>query len=454
MKLRILVLLFLAAPATASAADALLFRLYLTNGTSVVSYGEFARVGDHVVFSLLMGGGAEPRLHAATLPAASVDWTRTAAHAASTRHQWYARTRGEDDFRRLSDEVATVLNTVVMTRDRTRALEIARQARATLAEWPREHFGYRQRDVREILTVLDEAIAAIRGAAGAGSFEVSLVAEAPVIPLEPLAEAPSVREQVQQAVGVAKLTPSPSERVALYSAVLQLLRDEAAAMPSSDVTSFRLAAESAIRLEEAIDARYAEMTRRLLADAARAAGRAQISDVQRVLDRIPREDTRLGQKRPEIVQALHTSVQGQVDAARRLRLLRDQWTIRRSLYLEYQRSVGTQLLQLSRARPALEAIRSLDGPPPETLVTLQSRLRGGAERLERIVPPSDLRTTHELLIGAWRFAETAVTGRYEAARSANVTAAWGASSSAAGALMLLSRAQQEIRQLLEPPQLQ
>jgi len=39
-------------------------------------------------------------------------------------------------------------------------------------------------------------------------------------------------------------------------------------------------------------------------------------------------------------------------------------------------------------------------------------------------------------------------------RSADVNAAWGASSSAAGALMLLSRAQQELRILLEPPQLQ
>jgi len=44
-----------------------------------------------------------------------------------------------------------------------------------------------------------------------------------------------------------------------------------------------------------------------------------------------------------------------------------------------------------------------------------------------------------------------VSGRYEAARAANVTGAWEASSSAAGALLLLSRAQQELRTLLEPP---
>ena len=107
--------------------------------------------------------------------------------------------------------------------------------------------------------------------------------------------------------------------------------------------------------------------------------------------------------------------------------------------------------QLVRSQPALEAIRRLEGPTPETLVTLQSRLEGGAERLERVIPPPDLRVTHELLLGAWRFAESAVNGRYEAARAADLNAAWGASSSAAGALMLLSRAQQELRALLEPP---
>jgi hypothetical protein len=190
-----------------------------------------------------------------------------------------------------------------------------------------------------------------------------------------------------------------------------------------------------------------------MSEATRGAARARVADVQRVLDRIPREDTRLGRRRPDVVQALNAAVQSQLAAARHLRLLRDQWMIRRSLYLDYQRSVGGQLLQLVKAQPALEAIRRLDGPPPEILVTLQARLKGGAERLERIQPPMDMRATHELLLGAWRFAETAVSGRYAAARSASVNGAWEASSSAAGALLLLSRAQQEIRTILEPPRL-
>ena len=74
-----------------AAADPTFFRLYLADGTSVVSYGEFARVDDRIVFSMVLGGPNEPRLQAATLPVAAVDWDRTDRGALSTRYQWYAR---------------------------------------------------------------------------------------------------------------------------------------------------------------------------------------------------------------------------------------------------------------------------------------------------------------------------------------------------------------------------
>ena len=448
------VLLWLAMPGFAAAADAMLFRLYLTDGTSIVSYGEFARVGDRVVFSMVMGGAEQPRLHATTLPASAVDWKRTDLDAASTRYQWYARTRGERDFETLSNEVASAINAIVLSPDRPRALEMAQRARGTIAQWSRAHYGYRQQDVAEILAILDEAISDLRAASGVSSFEVALVADTtPRLSLEPAAEIPTIRQQIDQAFRVATLT-GPVERVALLQAGLQLLTEAGSAIPRAEAVALRRFAETRIQAEQAIDIRYAAMVRKLMNDAMRGAALARVVEVQRVLDRIPREDARLGSRRPEVVQALNTSVQSQLSAARHLRLLRDQWMIRRSLYVGYEQSVGAQLLQLVKSQSALEAIRRLDGPPPEQLVTLQSQLQGGAERLARIQPPSDLLVVHELLLGAWRFAETAVNGRYAAARNANVGAAWEASSSAAGALLLLSRAQQELRVLLEPPQLQ
>lgn len=320
-RIGLLALCWLAAPGVAAAAsEATLFRLFLTDGTSVVSYGEFARVDDRVVFSMVMGGRAEPRLHAATLPASAIDWARTDQHAASTRYQWYAQTRGEEDFLFLSNGVAGVLNDVLLTPDRTRALEVAQHARATLAEWPRWHYGYRQQDVREILSFLDEAISDLRAAAGMTSFDVALVATPPDTSLEPLAAMPSLREQIDQAFRVAALTERPSERVALFQDALLLLDEGGAVIPPADAAALRRIAEMGIREEQAIDAQYGDVARRLMAAANRGASRARIGDVQRVLDRIPREDERLGHRRPEIVQALYTSVQARLDAARHLQI--------------------------------------------------------------------------------------------------------------------------------------
>jgi len=173
-------------PGLASAVpDATLLRLFLTDGTSVVSYGEFSRIADRVIFSMPAGGApSEPRLQAVTLPSVLVDWPRTEQYAASARYQQYAETRGDEDFQRLSNEVADVLNEILKTRDRTQALDIATRARNTLADWPRQHLGYRQHEVAEIVSLLDEAISNLRAAAGMTMFDLSLVAMAPDTPID------------------------------------------------------------------------------------------------------------------------------------------------------------------------------------------------------------------------------------------------------------------------------
>ncbi len=448
-------LISLALPAGAGAAtDALLLRLFLNDGTTLVSYGEYARVDERVICSMIVGGSADaPRLHAATLPAGIVDWARTDRHAASARYQRYADTRGEDDFLRLNNDVAAVLNEILLTKDRARALQIADRARATLAGWPRDHYGYRQQDVQEIVALLDDAISGLRTAAGVPSFNVALVAMVPEVELEPLVPAPGIRQQIDQVFRTATLVDRASERVSLWQSALVLLNEAAGSIPARDIAAMRRRAEADIRTESAVDARYTDLARRLVTQATRAAARANSAGVERVLNRIAREDARLGRRRPEVVQALLATVQGQLDAARRLRLLHDQWTIRRSLYREYQRAVGSQLLQLVKSQPSLEAIRRLEGPPPNALMTMRARLTGGAERLNRMRIPDELRTTHDLLVGSWRFAESALNGRFDAIQTANVTTAWEASSAAAGSLMLLSRVQQEIRAFLEPPRL-
>ena len=231
------------------------------------------------------------------------------------------------------------------------------------------------------------------------------------------------------------------------------LLSEAGAM-ISDASTLKRDAESQIREEQTTDRKYASLSQKVVSQAKNYAGRAGIAQIERLMSRIPKEDAKLGGQRPEMVEALNTAVQSQLFAARRLRLQRDQWLLRQSAYREYQKSVGTSLLLLVKNQNALESIRALEGPPPDRLLALRQQLSGGAARLERMRTPEYLQSTHELLIGAWRFAENATRARYEAIEKANADAAWEASSAAAGALMMLGRAQAEIRSLLEPPRLQ
>jgi hypothetical protein len=390
-----------------------------------------------------------------SIPADTVDWARSDRYATSARYQWYASTRGEADFEQVSSDVARVLNEIAVSTDRRRALAIAEDARRVLAAWPAAHFGYRSADVNEIVTVLDEAISNLRATLGIGQFELALVASPPDVRLEPLLGMPSPREQLDQVLRVARLTARAADRVALLQAALAVLDESATTMTDDAVKALRKSLRSQLQKEAEIDARYASLSRGIMKTVTRAAEKTRIGDIERVLARLPEQDRRLGHQRPEAVEALRLSVQSQLDAARQLRLLKDRWTIRRALYRDWQRSAGVQLLRLVKERASLEAIQRLDGPPPDTLVDLKERLGGGADRLERIGigTPEELRAVNDLLVGAWRFAETAVDARYAAASAGDVKRAWEASSAAAAALIMLDRTQSEIRTLLEPPTL-
>src|SRR3981081_4918116 len=86
-----------AAAAPALGDDATLLRVFLTDGTSLVSYGEPARVGDRIIFSMPTATTPNPPLHLVNLPAARVDWDRTNRYAATARTTRYVETQAEND---------------------------------------------------------------------------------------------------------------------------------------------------------------------------------------------------------------------------------------------------------------------------------------------------------------------------------------------------------------------
>jgi hypothetical protein len=459
LRLAVLVVACVAAARPAAAADAALFRLFLTDGTFVTSYGEFARVDDRVIFSMLAGGTADaPRLHVATLPAHLIDWARTDRYAQSARAQRYAETRGDTDFSRLTSQVAGALNSIALTTDRPKALAIATDARKMLATWPRDHYGYRDAEVRGYIGVLDDAITSLSGAP-AGVFELALVADVPPIALEPVAPMPTRREQVEQALRVADLTDRAAERVAVLESALQLLAEPVVAGAAveaglSDTRALRRTIETRLRRERDVDARYAKLSREMTRTAARSVADADAADVQRLIDRLPKEDARLGAQRGEAMHALRVSLQAQLDAARQLRLLLDRWSVVRVEYRQYEKTIRPELAHLVKSRPALEEIRRVEGPSPGRLVELRNGFSGGAQRLERVPVSDALRQVHDLLVSAWRFAESAVTTRYEAVTSGSLPTATQASSSAAAALLLIGRAETSVTELLKRPTLQ
>src|SRR4051794_5606389 len=161
----------------ADAADSVLYRLFLQDGTSIISYGEFARVAGRVVLSIPLGDSAQsPTLQLISIPEASVDWQRTDRYSQAVRAKRYGETRGESDFAMLSARVTEALNQIALTPDPARRLAMAVEARGNLARWPLENFGYRATDVSQLVGMLDEGISELRVAAGPSNFCFSLVA--------------------------------------------------------------------------------------------------------------------------------------------------------------------------------------------------------------------------------------------------------------------------------------
>src|SRR3989442_330576 len=112
----------------ASAADdPTMFRVFLKDGSSLVSYGEVARVGDRVVFSMPIGSTPNAPLHLVNLAAGNVDWNRTDRYAASARTSHYIATQAEIDYAELSNQVAQTLNAVIVTTEPAKRLAIVEQ---------------------------------------------------------------------------------------------------------------------------------------------------------------------------------------------------------------------------------------------------------------------------------------------------------------------------------------
>src|SRR5580765_7101085 len=235
--------------------EAPLFRVFLKDGTTLVSYGELARVGDRVVFSMPTSVETDPpQLHLVDISSDRVDWVRTTNYAESARATRYLQTRAEADYTRLTTEIAQALNDVAVATGPAKRLAVVERARKRLAEWPPSHYNYKQADVRQMLSMLDEGIADLRAATGAEHFDLNRVATVDAPPLvEPLLPAPSHQETIEQAIAAAALTDSPAERTSLLAVAVAAIDRDAAFLPVIWAAETKATATSAITRELEID---------------------------------------------------------------------------------------------------------------------------------------------------------------------------------------------------------
>jgi hypothetical protein len=181
---------------------------------------------------------------------------------------------------------------------------------------------------------------------------------------------------------------------------------------------------------------------------------ANVRGVENLLSLVRSRDDALGNARPDDVNSLMAAIEERLDAARRLRLARDRWLMRAPDFQRYRVAINGPLDLFWQLRPALEDIKSLAGSTPYALQTIERLVAQIVKLAGDVSPPEEFVAAQALLVSAAHLAENAAAIRRDATLSGNIQRAWDASSAAAGALMLGSKARTDIRSMLRQPQLQ
>lgn len=433
------------------AASRVLFRVFLSDGRVLSSYGEWARLDDRVIFSMPTQLSREPvELHLVNIPSQRVDWPRTESYAESVRAAAYAATRGDADFAVFSSEVAKTLNEVAQIADPALRLSTAERARQKLADWPASHYGYRITEVRDALAVLDEVISQLRVSAGITRFDLSLSAPLPLPPPPPLPP-PTDAELVEQFVAAASLSETPVERMTLLQTVLRLIDRAVGLLPGEWAERMRSSVAGDLERERKIERAYDELRKTTLESAARLAARGSMSDLEKLRDKVKAEDRRLGGHRAGDVAALLATIDLEAATAVRMREETRRWQRRAPEFRRYRRAMNGSFKTFDGAVPALELVKAMRGPAVTAITPLSKRLARSARSVAKVRAPEELASGHALIRSAWELADNALRLRADAVSQNSVDVAQRASSAAAGALMLYQRARAEQQSVMEPP---
>jgi hypothetical protein len=445
-----LVMLVLAAgPSRAQSSEPTLYRIFLQDGSVLASYGEFARVADRVVFSIPVGAMDGSNLQLVSIADALVDWPRTDEYTRAVRAGHFARTHGPEHFAQLTNRVTEALNDIRLTPDPARQLAMAEEARQNLARWPSDNFGYRADDVSRMVDLFEEVISELRIASGGKGFDLALSARTAPPPEVPMLPPPTPQESFEQALAVAMLASDPVERLSWLERLVDLLREPARAGGWAAALHARAAA--ALGAEQQVGRSYRDLVDRMTKLAAPRAARADVRGLEALVRETRAADARLGHRRPGEIAGLLGYLELKLEEARRVQAARAAWAARRGVFEDYRHRIRSSLEQLRQSRPWLTAIRDGRAPNPALLDRQEQRTVMARRVFELIAPPAELEGASSLYTAAFHMARRAASTRRLAVLSSDAALAQDASSAAAGALMLLEQADDELTRLIAGP---
>ena len=425
------------------------FRVFLADGRALPSYGEYAVVADRVVFVLPVGDPLRKvELQLMSVPASAVDLARTSRYAESVRARRYAELRGPAEYSAIAAEVTVTLAEVEKETDPKKRLAMAMEARSHLMAWPAAHYGFHAAEIRDLAGLFDDVVATLGAAAGEPRFSMALMTSGPTAEFERPLPTLTLRDSIQLALAAASATDVVTDRAAVLGAAFAIASDE----PASE--DLRLEISRRLEAERMAEASYAQLVSDLTTGADTAMRRGDVAAVAALRARLEERDRALGSLRPQEMRALAGRLDAMLERTQIFRLALDHWAAMRRNLLGYERRIRPVLTGLDGLNPILRGIRDMSGPEFSRLVHASVRLKTLTAELEAVRPPADLAAIHSTFMSALFMARQACERRGQAVIAPNLAVARDASAAAAGTLLLLAQAREDLVRQLFPPKFQ
>jgi hypothetical protein len=151
-----------------------------------------------------------------------------------------------------------VLNDIALLPDAASRLDTAERAREAWSSGRAATIGYRAREVREMLGMLDEVIAELRVAAGQDRFDLVLTADAPTGARCRTAAAAGPGEVAEQLLLASRLAATPAERQSLLRTLLGVLDRAVDLLPASIAARLRGEATGMLAEERRLERAYGD----------------------------------------------------------------------------------------------------------------------------------------------------------------------------------------------------